>query len=211
MATAPALLVDDAAPPAWRLALRVTALSLALGAGIQLVVFGLAALAEGLAGARPTFASAVAFLGWSSVACVVVTYARVVLRAGARGMAAAGAGAAALGVAASLALTWGVAAAMAEPAPGGAGAALLAGGWKALEYGALGAAVLALGRRGGGALAHAGMGLAWGAAFGGAFLALVHVLMAPLGPAALASRAVTEALFPVGCALILWWEGRAVP
>lgn len=198
------------AAPAWRLALRVAVASVALGGLIQAAVFALAAVAESMAGARPTLATALAFLGWSSVACVVVTYARVALRASARGMAAAGASAAILGVAASLAITWAVAAAMAGAPATGAGAALLSGAWKAVEYGALGAVVVLLGRARRGALAHAGVGLAWGVAFGGAFLALVHALVAPLDAGGFASRAVTETLFPIGCALILWWEGRAV-
>lgn len=194
----------------WALALRVTALGLALGALIQLVVFGAAALAESLAGARPTAATALAFLGWSSVACVVITYARVALRAGALGMVAAGAGAATLGVVASLAVSWAVATAMTAPAAVGTTGALLSGGWKAVEYGALGAVVVALGQRRQGALAHAAVGLAWGLLFGGAFLVLLHILVGPLSLAALASRGTTELLFPVGCAVLLWWEGRVL-
>lgn len=194
----------------WAFALRVTALSLALGAIIQLAVFGIAALAESLAGARPSIATVLAFLGWSSMACVVITYARVALRAGTRGMAAAGAGAGMLGVVASLAITWAIAAAMAAPPAVGAAGVLVSGAWKAVEYGALGAVVVAMGRRRQGVLAHAAVGLVWGIVFGGAFLAVVHVLISPLGTAALASRATTELLFPIGCAVLLWWEARVL-
>ena len=76
---------------------------------------------------------------------------------------------------------------------------------KGLEYGCLGVLVGWLGRRPwGGAVAHTAAGLAVGLVFGGTIVALTLASDPEMPAAALLSRGVTEILFPVGCALILF-------
>jgi hypothetical protein len=72
---------------------------------------------------------------------------------------------------------------------------------KALEYGVLGFVLASLARRRDlGAAAHAGIGLATGAAFGTATL----FVLPPAPLAAQVARGVNELLFPAGCALVLF-------
>lgn len=76
---------------------------------------------------------------------------------------------------------------------------------KATEYGFLGAAVAWVGKREGGALAHAGVGLLTGLVFGGGIMVMnAQLSPSPVPPAALLSQAVNEILFPIGCSMTLF-------
>ena len=87
-------------------------------------------------------------------------------------------------------------------APGAASAATMAL-IRGVEYFCLGAAIIWLGERPwGGAIAHIAAGLIAGALFGGIVLALTP--QAAASSISLASLAINELLFPIGCSLVLY-------
>lgn len=76
---------------------------------------------------------------------------------------------------------------------------------KGLEYGVLGVAITWLAQRSwAGAMAYALTGFLIGVVFGGVILTLTLGATSPVPTGALASQAVNEILFPVGCALVLF-------
>jgi hypothetical protein len=76
---------------------------------------------------------------------------------------------------------------------------------KATEYAFLGAAVAWVGKREGGALSHAGVGLLTGLVFGGGIMVMnAQLSPTPVPAAALLSQAVNEILFPIGCSMTLF-------
>jgi hypothetical protein len=76
---------------------------------------------------------------------------------------------------------------------------------KATEYAFLGAAVAWVGKKGGGAMAHTGVGLLTGLVFGGGIMVMNASLSPnPVPAPALFSQAVNEVLFPIGCSLTLF-------
>jgi hypothetical protein len=79
---------------------------------------------------------------------------------------------------------------------------------KGLEYAILGMTIGWIGKRSwGGAVAHAGVGLIVGFAFGGTILAIAMGATPPPSPTDLLTQGVNEVLFPVGCSMVLFSAG----
>ena len=192
----------------WATLLRVAWLAVLLGLLLQLALLLVAAGFGTFAGLRPLLAETCRNVSWSVLVCAGVALGRVASKgrlpvAGVTGL-----------LAAPLALTAanifqkGIAEAL--------GATGVAGGptpvWllllKAAEYAFLAAALGWIGRRAwAGASAHAAAGLVAGVVFGAAILVLtMQAAPKPLPAGGLVAKGVNEVLFPIGCAMVVFFS-----
>lgn len=201
--------VSPSAPASAALAprlLRVAWLSILLGVGIEILVILVAVLSGSASGPKPFVADLAQKLSWSAIVCLGLAVGRTASRALPAAMGLAGLLAAPLGFVVARSLHKGATQALgmvvtAAPGPSPLTVALL----KALTYAVLGVALAWVAKRAwGGAAAHAVVGLAVGAVFGGALLWLT-VDAAPAMPlSTLLARGVNEVIFPAGCALVIY-------
>lgn len=199
---------DDAASPALGATLlRVAWLAIALGLTMEVLLLLLAAGFAAFPDIGPAIADTVGQVSWSIVVCVGLALGTTVSRARTPLMGLLGVLAAPLALVISRSIHQGTLAALnvAETIGGGPPTILLAL-IKGIEYGCLGLIIGWVGQRPwGGMAAHLGTGLLVGTVFGGAVLALIYLSAPEALPAStLISRGVNEALFPVGCSLVLF-------
>lgn len=193
--------------PVWRKLLHVAWLSILLGLTLEILLLVLAAFTN-TAGHTPLpFVSDLAQkVTWSLFVCVGLALGTLVSKARAGVMGLLGLISAPLGFAVARTVHKGVNQAMGLAAAAGGASILLVGGLKALEYAVLGAMLGAFSQGRPATLGrHLGTGAAVGLTFGVAIVAvLANAAAKPLGPVDLAVRGINEALFPIGCSLVLY-------
>lgn len=144
-------------------------------------------------------------VSWAAIVCVGLGFGNAVVptRPALVGVAGILAGPLAFGIARSLHKS--AVAALGLTAGGGPSPFLIAA-LKGAQYGALGFLVARLGKRvRPNPLAHAGVGLATGAVFGGMILLATTLASTdPIPTNVMLARGINEMLFPAGCALVLW-------
>lgn len=185
--------------------LRVAWLAILLGLGMELLLV-LASSTGGGLGGRPLVADLVKNVSWSVFVCVGLAVGTAVAEARVPAMGFMGLLSAPLAFKISRVLHKSALQALVVSA-GGAGdlTPLLLVVIKGLEYGCLGLGVGWVSqRRWGGALAHLGVGLLVGLAFGGSEVAYATGGTFQLSSANFLREAVDEILFPVGCSMVLF-------
>jgi hypothetical protein len=189
----------------WATLLRVAWLAILLGLLLQLALLLVAAGFGTVAGSRPLLAETCKTVCWSLLVCVGVALGRVAAKARVPLEGVTGLLAAPLALAAANTLQKGVAEALNAAGTPAGPPPLWVLAIKAAEYACLGLALGWIGRRPwGSALGHTAAGLVIGVVFGGAFLALTVASAHPALPSLLA-KGVNELLFPVGCALVVFF------
>jgi hypothetical protein len=189
--------------------LRVAWLAVVLGLVMESVLLLLGVGLGDLLGLGPLVAGLVKNVSWSVFVCVGLAVGTTVSKARVPTMGILGFISAPIAFEVSRVLHKGTLEALAAAGDGGDGVSpLLVAFVKGLEYAVLGMAIGWVGGRPwGGAVAHMGMGLAVGVAFGGTILAL-NMGSTPQPPStALFTQGVNEILFPVGCSLVLFSAG----
>ena len=185
-----------------RVLLKIAWLSVLLGLAMEVLLLTAALLLGARPGARAVLAETVQKVAWSTIVCLGLGIGNGAARTLPPMAGLAGLVAGPLGFVIAKALHQGVAQALgvalaATTHPSAVVLALL----KGIQYGGLGHGLSWIGRHyGTSATAHVGMGLAAGAVFGGATLAL----MSPLATTALVARGLNEIIFPVGCSLVVY-------
>jgi hypothetical protein len=161
----------------------------------------------GLVRVRPLLADLAHEVAWSFVVCVPLAFGTATAKARPAVMGLIGLLAAPTAFMLARALHRAASAALSVVSAGDGPSPLLLAGTKAVQFALFGMAVGWLSRRSdAGMRAYALTGLAAGVVFGGVVLALTAASVAP--PAAsLLAGAVNEALFPIGCALVIWASG----
>jgi hypothetical protein len=187
---------------------RVAWMAIILGLVIEILLLVLGGALGKMLGLGPIVADLVRNVTWSVFVCAGLAVGTAVVKARVPLMGFLGLVSAPLAFEVSRVMHKGTLEALAatgEIASGGS-SVLLVGLVKGLEYACFGMAIgWVSGRPWGGALAHAAVGLAIGLVFGSTLLGIAHASAPePLTTADLASRAVNEILFPVGCALVLF-------
>lgn len=203
---APPAAAPAAAPVPWRQMLRVAWLSIALGLLLELVLV-LYAMSLGQADRpQPFIADLIQKISWGFIVCLGVAFGVTAskapeAKAGLLGLISAPVG---FTVARSLHKAVGAALGVAGTAAGVS--PFLIGGLKGLQYGLFGAVLAWLGQQTWGRLgAHLAAGLAFGLTFGLTILLVTEVAApAPTPAVGLASRALNELIFPVGCAVVVY-------
>lgn len=186
---------------------RVAWLSIALGIALEVVLLVLAAF-TGTAGesGRPALADLAQKISWSFLVCVGLAFGTAARKIREVVMGSLGFLAAPLAFVAAKAIHKGLGQALGTIAPGAPFTfPLLIAGLKALEYGALGALLGYASQRNKSLAFHATAGIATGLTFGLLIVwAGVRAQAAPVGAVDLASRAINEILFPLGCSLVIF-------
>lgn len=194
-----------ASPRLGAILLHTAWLSVTLGVVVEAAMLAVALAAGPLAPWRTLVAEFVQTVSWSSLVCLGIAVGSAAARSRPRAMGTLGLLAAPGAFTAAKALHKLASQALALAVPVAAGAPVgLVVLLKAGEYGVLGYAVGRLSERGAGVGSHAAVGLAVGAVFGGALVALAMTsAVTPLPAAAWLTRAVNELLMPLGCAVSL--------
>lgn len=191
----------------WQKLLRVAWLSILLGLLIEALVLLVAALTA-FQSIKPFIADLVQKISWSSLVCVGLAVgtasAKGVKRMAAMGLL--GLLSAPLAFTVARTLHRGAAQALSLNSGTPTSFPYLIAGMKALEYGCLGILVAWIATKvWGGLRAHALTGLGVGAVFGSLILVLmVRGAVRPLSTGELLGRGVSEIVFPVGCAVVLY-------
>ena len=207
--TAATLTVDPRAPATtappdlWRTIFHIAWLAILLGLAIEALLLLAAAGFGTLGSPHPVVADLLQKVSWSFLLCVGLGLGHAVLRAKPVLVGASGFLAAPLAFAVARALHKSASAGLVVAGAGGP-SPLLVAALKGVEYGVFGWLLARLGRRPSPG-AHAGAGLAIGVIFGGLLLVVSGLASsAPMSAGTMAARAISEVLFPVGCALVLW-------
>jgi hypothetical protein len=200
-------------PPSFgRTLLHVAWMAIVLGLIVEALILLIAASFNQVIAGKPVMADLLQKVSWSVIVCMGLALAR-----GAARMAAAAAQTVTVGLAGLLTapLAFAVARSLHEGVQealfikvfqSGGGSPFLLALIKGLEYGALGALLVWVGKQiWGKALAHAGAGLVVGVVFGAVLIAAMTAgSAAPMQLGALLSRALNEIINPVGCSLTLY-------
>lgn len=189
--------------------LRVAWLAVVLGFVMESVLLLLGLGLGDLFGLGPIVAGLIKNVSWSVFVCVGLAVGTTVSKARVPTMGILGFLSAPIAFEVSRVLHKGTLEALAAAGDGSDGVSpLLVAFLKGLEYAVLGMAIGWVGGRPwGGAVAHMGMGLAVGFAFGGTILALNMGSTPQPPPTDLLTQGVNEILFPVGCSLVLFSAG----
>jgi hypothetical protein len=187
---------------------NVSWMAIVLGLAMQGLILGLQAAAGKVPGASHAAADLVQKVSWSFLVCAGLASGSAASRLRGAAMGLAGLLSAPLAFAAARSLHKSAQQALSIIGTGSAASPVVLALVKAVEYGCLGVLLARLARRpGAGARAHGLAGLAVGVVFGGWILwILVHAASGagkPLPALAVASAAVNEILFPVGCSLVI--------
>ncbi len=197
--------------PFWGRTLRVAAWSVALGIALEIAQLVLLAFRDVLPDAARVFAETSGKVTWSLLVCVSISCGMVAGKTRPRAMSLLGFLAAPAGFAIARSVHKSVGSALAV-APGAADALspFLVAALKAVEYGAFGLVVARLTQRPVISLrSHLLTGLAIGVVAAAAFIALVLRAQPTTSTTALAGRGISEVLFPIGCAAIVYVTERA--
>jgi hypothetical protein len=202
--------VQDAAVVRGRIGSQLFAaawLAVALGIALELITaLGVFAL-QGAGGAQGVLATVMQKITWSTLVCVGLAFAKVLVPRNQGAAAWAGILAAPIAFTIARSVHKGVAEALGLAFASAAPALLvLLATLKSLEYGVLGALIARLDSRPASTLgSYAGTGLLVGLVFGVVTLTVTGLLAPkPLPDAEWFARGVNEILFPVGCALVLF-------
>lgn len=181
-------------------------LSILLGLAVEGLLL-LVAVAFGTASSpKPFLADLAQKASWSVLVCIGLGFGTLVTKARPQAMGLLGFLAAPLAFGVARSLHKGAAAALGLAAAGGGLPPIQLAVTKAIQYGLLGWALGKLEKRSGAGLgAYAAVGLGAGLLFGGTILwATFHATPGGIPPAGLLARGVSEILFPVGCAAVLY-------
>ncbi|MCY2958572.1 MAG: hypothetical protein NTY35_00240 [Planctomycetota bacterium] len=195
----------------WDRTLRVAWWSVALGIGLEVVQLVLFAFQDRLPTVAQTVAETAGKVSWSVLVCVSISCGLAAGKARPRAMGLLGALSAPVGFAIARSVHKSVGSAL-SVAPGAAEALspFLLAGIKAVEYGALGLVVARLTSR---PVISLRSHLVVGLSIGAVTALVVSVLLLRLRPdtrlAVLATQAVAEVLFPIGCAAVIYVTERA--
>ena len=186
---------------------RVAWLSVGLGIAFEILLLVLAAL-SGTAGesGKPALADLAQKISWSFLVCVGLAFGTAARKLRETVMGGLGFFVAPLAFIAAKAIHKGLGQALGTIAPGAPFTfPLLIAGIKALEYGVLGALLGYASQRNKSLAFHVGAGIVTGLTFGVLLIwAGVRSQPGPVGAVDLASRAINEILFPLGCSLVIY-------
>lgn len=195
----------------WRRTVRVAGWSVALGIALEVAQLALVAYEASLPGAARIVAETLGKVTWSAIVCLSISCGLAAGKARPQAMALLGLLSAPAAFAIARSVHKGVGSAL-SVAPGASEplSPFLLAGIKALEYGVFGLVVARISRRPSIALGrHLAAGLAIGAVAAAVVTALVLRARPDTSASAIATRAVGEVLFPVGCAAVVYVTERA--
>lgn len=181
-------------------------LSILLGLAVEALLL-IAAVAFGTAKSpKPFIADLAQKASWSVLVCIGLGFGTLVTKAKPQAMGLLGILAAPVAFGIARSLHKGAAAALGLAAAGGGLPPIPLAIAKAVQYGLLGWMLGRLEKRPGAGLGtYALAGLATGLVFGGSILfATFHATPGGIAPAGLVARGISEILFPVGCAAVLY-------
>ena len=184
-------------------------MSIVLGLAMEVLTSGAMSVLGKIPGLREVAADTLQKVSWGVLVCVGVAAGTAASKARIAVSGLAGLVSAPLAFTVAKAVYKAAAAGLSlSPQAAGVLSPLMLAGIKGAEYAALGSGVAwVIDRTGGGLFRYAGLGLAAGVIFGGTVLGLTAVMSPALPPAAkLISLGINEVLFPVGCALVLFFS-----